>query len=138
MLETVRIRREGYPVRYGFDDFVNRFSLIINPAERKPIVENKDSRKASADLVKMVRRRPPPAPLTPRPSTPPHLAADASSRADQRRRDGLPDRPNKSLHPRQARGAAGNAAGADPGSALGRLRGPLTAPRARQRNAWPS
>ena len=30
MMETIRIRRAGYPIRHKFKDFVDRYRLLVN------------------------------------------------------------------------------------------------------------
>ena len=30
MMETIRIRRAGYPIRHRFDDFVDRYRILIS------------------------------------------------------------------------------------------------------------
>jgi len=44
VLETVRIRREGYPVRESFDDFWSRYKVLLR--------ENAESRKFAEDVQK--------------------------------------------------------------------------------------
>ena len=55
MLETVRIRREGFPVRYMFADFIERFAFMLPPDERKVFAPPyRDARQSGVDLVKQL------------------------------------------------------------------------------------
>ena len=53
MLETVRIRRQGYPVRFSFADFAGRFQFLLPPEERKAILEK--PKDGSIMLIKYVK-----------------------------------------------------------------------------------
>jgi len=50
MLETVKVRKQGYPVRFAFADFVERFQYVLPPKERK-LSKNKSG---CSDLVNAV------------------------------------------------------------------------------------
>ena len=52
MLETVRIRRQGYPVRFAFQDFVDRFQFLLAPAERKLLAQK--GKGGCADIIKLI------------------------------------------------------------------------------------
>ena len=52
MMETIRIRRAGYPIRHRFDEFVDRYRILatgIGPSHMVP-----DCRKAALDICKAV------------------------------------------------------------------------------------
>ena len=38
MMETIRIRRQGYPVRYEFAEFIDRYRVCIGGMPRSPHV----------------------------------------------------------------------------------------------------
>ena len=51
MMETIRIRRAGYPIRHHFDAFVDRYRILVNgigPSHKE------DCRAASARICKEV------------------------------------------------------------------------------------
>ena len=51
MMETIRIRRAGYPIRHHFDTFVDRYRILVNgigPSHKE------DCRAASARICKEV------------------------------------------------------------------------------------
>ena len=51
MMETIRIRRAGYPIRHTFHDFVDRYRILgqgIGPAHKE------DCRKASEKICSKV------------------------------------------------------------------------------------
>jgi len=52
MLETVRIRRQGYPVRFAFQDFVDRFQFLLPPAERKLLAQK--GKGGCVDIIKLI------------------------------------------------------------------------------------
>jgi len=54
MLETVRIRRQGYPVRFAFQDFVDRFQFLP-PAEHKLLAQQ--SKGGCVDVIKYIMER---------------------------------------------------------------------------------
>lgn len=36
MMETIRIRKAGYPVRYTFDEFLERYRVLLNSSQCDP------------------------------------------------------------------------------------------------------
>jgi len=51
VFETVRIRRQGFAVRYPYDEFIKRFVILL-PSKARPAIEaNGDPRAATASLL---------------------------------------------------------------------------------------
>lgn len=38
MMETVHIRKSGFPIRYAFDEFARRFRVLLPSAERTQVL----------------------------------------------------------------------------------------------------
>ncbi|XP_016327955.1 unconventional myosin-X-like [Sinocyclocheilus anshuiensis] len=51
MLETVKIRRAGFPVRRTFKDFFSRYKIILKEKEKAAVASNGDEKKKSTDLL---------------------------------------------------------------------------------------
>ncbi|KAI7807751.1 unconventional myosin-X [Triplophysa rosa] len=51
MLETVKIRRAGFPVRRTFKDFFSRYKIILKEKEKAAMSSNGDEKKNSTDLL---------------------------------------------------------------------------------------
>ncbi|XP_051563416.1 unconventional myosin-X-like [Myxocyprinus asiaticus] len=51
MLETVKIRRAGFPVRRTFKDFFSRYKIILKDKEKVAMASNGDEKKKSTDLL---------------------------------------------------------------------------------------
>ena len=51
MMETIRIRRAGYPIRHNFAEFVDRYRILVSGVGPSHTVE---CRKASLDICKTV------------------------------------------------------------------------------------
>ncbi|XP_016364290.1 unconventional myosin-X-like [Sinocyclocheilus rhinocerous] len=51
MLETVKIRRAGFPVRRTFKDFFSRYTIILKEKEKAAVASNGDEKKKSTDLL---------------------------------------------------------------------------------------
>ncbi|XP_059427494.1 unconventional myosin-X [Carassius carassius] len=51
MLETVKIRRAGFPVRRNFKDFFSRYKIILKEKEKATVASNGDEKKKSTDLL---------------------------------------------------------------------------------------
>ena len=48
MMETIRIRRAGYPIRHTFNEFVDRYRFLISGCP--PAHKVKDCRQATAKI----------------------------------------------------------------------------------------
>uniref|UniRef100_A0A8C2HJZ7 Myosin X, like 1 n=1 Tax=Cyprinus carpio TaxID=7962 RepID=A0A8C2HJZ7_CYPCA len=51
MLETVKIRRAGFPVRRTFKDFFSRYKIILKEKEKAAVASNGDEKKKITDLL---------------------------------------------------------------------------------------
>ncbi|XP_016127079.1 unconventional myosin-X-like [Sinocyclocheilus grahami] len=56
MLETVKIRRAGFPVRRTFKDFFSRYTIILKEKEKAAVASNGDEKKKSTDLLTLHSR----------------------------------------------------------------------------------
>lgn len=55
MMETIRIRRAGYPIRHGFNEFIERYRFLIPgiPPSHK-VLNNIKERKKQFSFVKNI------------------------------------------------------------------------------------
>uniref|UniRef100_A0A8C0YBG9 Myosin X, like 1 n=1 Tax=Cyprinus carpio carpio TaxID=630221 RepID=A0A8C0YBG9_CYPCA len=51
MLETVKIRRAGFPVRRTFKDFFSRYKIILKEKEKAAVASNGDEKKKITDFL---------------------------------------------------------------------------------------
>lgn len=51
MMETIRIRRAGYPIRHKFRDFVERYRLLCNGIGPAHTIECRGASQKICDLV---------------------------------------------------------------------------------------
>lgn len=61
MMETIRIRRAGYPIRHTFADFVERYRVLCPPMAGVPYSLIGDMRRATLDICETVFPRGSPA-----------------------------------------------------------------------------
>lgn len=55
MMETIQIRRLGYPIRYDFVDFVSRFYMALRAAQ-KPLMSAEKRRKNPQEATRVICR----------------------------------------------------------------------------------
>lgn len=65
MMETVRIRKSGFPIRYAFQEFALRFRLLLPSAERRQVRPGRPAAPPARPRAGTPAADPPPPPSLP-------------------------------------------------------------------------